>query len=111
MDPYTSNEYDAAVLVALAIQQAGGLNDPLKIRDAMFGVSRGVTSSPAVFGPSQVAEALEAILQGQDINYNGASGHVDFTPSGDVVADFIVWQVNGGQFVTHARIPAAQLEN
>jgi ABC-type branched-subunit amino acid transport system substrate-binding protein len=111
MDPYTSNEYDAAILVALAIQQAGGLNDPLKIRDAMFGVSRGVTSSPTVFGPSQVAEALEAILQGQDINYNGASGNVDFTASGDVVADFIVWQVNGGQFVTHARIPAAQLEN
>jgi ABC-type branched-subunit amino acid transport system substrate-binding protein len=110
LDPYTSNEYDAAVLVALALQRAGGLSDPITFRNAMFAVSRGLTATPLVFGPSQVPQALQAVAQGQDVNYNGASGNVDFTPSGDVVADFIVWQVVGGQFVTHARIPAAQLE-
>ena len=30
LDPYTSNAYDAAILVALAIQAAGGLADPVR---------------------------------------------------------------------------------
>ncbi len=111
LDPSTSNEYDAAILVALAIQRAGGVDDPIKIRDSMFAVSAGLTATPTVYGPSQVAEAIESLAQGADINYNGASGNVDFTPSGDVVADFIIWQVSGGQFITHARISAAQLQN
>jgi neutral amino acid transport system substrate-binding protein len=110
LDPYTSNEYDAAILLALAIQKAGGTSDPVAVRNAMFAVSKGTTPTALVFGPSQVDDALQAVAQGKDINYNGASGNVDLTPSGDVVGGFIVWQVQSGQFATYQRIPAAQLE-
>ena len=111
LDPYTANEYDAAILLALAIEHAGGFSDPTKVRDGMFAVSHGLTATPQVFGPSQIPEAIAAVAQGQDINYQGASGNVDFTPSGDVVGGFIVWEVVQGQYSTYDRITAAQLEN
>jgi branched-chain amino acid transport system substrate-binding protein len=39
-DPYTSSEYDAAILLALAIQAAGSTDGPA-VQKAMFDVSRG----------------------------------------------------------------------
>lgn len=111
MDPYTANEYDAAVVLALAIQSVGSLNDRSKIRDAMFNVSRGRNQGAKVFGPGQIPQALEAIQKGEDVNYNGASGPVDFTDSGDVVADFIIWRVTSQAFQTYSRITAADLGN
>lgn len=98
----TANTYDAAVLIALAMQQAGTATDTVKIRDALFDVSRGGT----VFGPDQLPEALDAIRRGIDIDYDGSSGHVDFQPNGNVDEDFIVWQVRNGSFVTVSHIKA-----
>jgi neutral amino acid transport system substrate-binding protein len=116
LDPYTSSIYDAAILVALALEQAGtaGNLTPSGVRTSMFSVSNGGGQASAMpFNPSQVPQALQALQQGEPINYNGASGNVDFTPSGDVVADFIVWEVvpgsNGDQFTTFREIPATSI--
>jgi branched-chain amino acid transport system substrate-binding protein len=103
--PFASNQYDAAMLAALAIQQAGTLTDGPKIRDALFQVSKG----GQVFGPSQLGEAIQAIQNGTDIDYKGASGDVDFDDFGNVIADYIIWQVVGGKFKVIGRIPAADL--
>jgi len=104
MDPYTSTEYDAAVLIALAIQAAGSTSDPKAIQAAMFNVSHGKGSNAAPFGPAQLPEAIATLRTGGDINYQGASGDVDFSPSGDVISDFLVWQVQGGAFANHSSI-------
>lgn len=98
--------YDAAILAALAIEQAGGTSDPVKIRDALFAVSRGGTS----YGPAQLAEAFVAIRNGDDIDYTGASGPVDFDDNGDVIGNYIIWKVQAGQFVTIDRIKSDKLQ-
>jgi ABC-type branched-subunit amino acid transport system substrate-binding protein len=108
--PYGANQYDAAILLALAIQQAGTSTDGTAIRDAL----RVVASPPgAAFGPGQLVEALDAISKGQDIDYNGASGNCNFTDEGDVTTGYIVWQVApstaGYEFKTVAQIPAGAL--
>lgn len=104
---FVANTYDAAVLIALAIQQAGSATDRVKIRDSLFQVSRGGKA----YSPAQLNEALLAIRQGSDIDYNGASGSVDFDDRGNVEGGFIVWKVENGQFVTAGRITQAELAN
>lgn len=89
-----ANFYDAAILIALAIEQAGKTTDPVAIRDALFQVSKGGRS----YGPAQVGEALEAIRNKQDVDYTGASGDCDFDDNGDVVTGYIVWHVESGKF-------------
>jgi neutral amino acid transport system substrate-binding protein len=86
--PFTANTYDAAILIALAIQQAGSITDHVAIREALIKVS----SEGKPFTPAQVGEALLALRDGQDINYKGASGNVDLEPNGNVKAGFIVWE-------------------
>ena len=98
--------YDAAILAALAIEQAGTTTDPIKIRDSLFAVSRGGKA----FGPLELAEAFLAIRHGEDIDYVGASGPVDFDDYGDVVGNYIVWKVQAGQFVTVDRIKSDKLQ-
>jgi ABC-type branched-subunit amino acid transport system substrate-binding protein len=108
-DPYTSSEYDAAILLALAIQAAGTTDGPA-VQQSMFNVSRGKSPGATAYGPAQVPDAIDALKRGEDINYNGAAGDEDFDDYGNVIGDFIVWQVQNGQFVTHDYIPAMALE-
>jgi branched-chain amino acid transport system substrate-binding protein len=85
---FAANTYDAAILIALAIQQAGSVTDHVAIREAL----RKVASGGKPFTPAQIGEALLAIRQGQDIDYKGASGNVDFEANGNVNSGFIVWE-------------------
>jgi hypothetical protein len=67
-----------------------------------------------VFTPSQVADALQAVRRGEDLDYKGASGAVDFDPSGNVIAGFIVWRVGRNpskavEFQTVGRFTAEEL--
>ncbi len=107
-DPYTSSQYDAVILLALAIQAAGSTDGPA-IQKAMFDVSRGKAKGAMTYGPAQVPDAIQALKRGLDINYNGAAGDEDFDNLGNVVGDFIIWQVKGSSFVTHDYIAASQL--
>ena len=46
-----------------------------------------------VVGPGDIARALELVRDGEDINYIGASGDVDFDEFGNVVSSMRVWTV------------------
>jgi branched-chain amino acid transport system substrate-binding protein len=109
LDPYTSNEYDAAILTMLAMQAAGTSTDGAAIQKAMFAVASGTSNNPTAVGPPDIASALSILKKGGDINYQGASGDVDFTPSGDVIGEFLVWQVSGSAFVNHTVITTTAL--
>jgi ABC-type branched-subunit amino acid transport system substrate-binding protein len=102
---FTANMYDAAILVALAIEQAGTLTDHVAIRDALYAVSK----DGKVYGPGELGEALQAIRSKVNINYEGASGPVDIDDNGNVVSNYIVWQVQKGAFATLGRIDAQSL--
>jgi ABC-type branched-subunit amino acid transport system substrate-binding protein len=87
---YGANQYDAAVVLALAIEQAGSATDGPKIRDALYQVAN---PPGTAYGPDQFVDAINAISKGQDIDYTGASGNCDFDDYGNVTDDYIVWQV------------------
>jgi ABC-type branched-subunit amino acid transport system substrate-binding protein len=101
-----ANYYDAAILAALAVQRAGSSTDTVKIRDSLLEVSR---PGGKAFGPAQVGEALQALRNGQDIDYTGAGGPVDLDQNGDVISDYIIWKVQNGQFQTIERIKSDEL--
>jgi branched-chain amino acid transport system substrate-binding protein len=95
--PYVAHGYDAAFLMALAIEKAGS-PDRAKISKAL----RAVASPPGeVIRPGEWKKAKALIDAGKDINYEGASGKVDFDKNGDVAGLYSVatvgsdgkWQV------------------
>ena len=78
--PYAAHGYDASFLVALAIEKAGSAD-----RAAIGAALREVASGPGtVIRPGEWEKAKAAIAAGEDINYEGASGNVDFDGAGDV---------------------------
>jgi ABC-type branched-subunit amino acid transport system substrate-binding protein len=87
---FAANAFDAAILIAFAIQKAGTVTDRVAIRDALKDVSKPPGRS---ISPAQIGEGLEELRTGGDIDYKGASGNVDFDDDGNVTAGFIVWQV------------------
>jgi ABC-type branched-subunit amino acid transport system substrate-binding protein len=96
---YSPNAYDAIYLLALAIEQAGKA-DSKAIHDHL----RAVANPPGmVIGPGQLAAAKQAIKRGVKINYEGASGSVDFDAHGDVTGLYDIWQVEQGQITVVER--------
>ena len=107
LDAYVANEFDAALVIALAIQQARGTSDRVKLRDAVYANSNGNNTA---YGPADLVGALEALERGDKIHYRGASGDLQFDPRGDVVAGYIVWRANKTGFDTIRHIPADELK-
>ena len=91
--PLVSESFDAGILLALAIERADS-EDPSAIRDAL----REVANPPGiVVGPEDIASALELVRNGEDVNYVGAAGELDFDENGDVSGTIEIWQVKDGK--------------
>lgn len=77
--PFVANGFDVAFLMALAVEKAGG--DRSKMSSAL----RSVASAPGtVIYPGEWKKAKDLITRGKPINYEGASGTLDFDENGDV---------------------------
>lgn len=79
---YSAEAYDAVIVSALAAAQ-GGSDDPTTIRDNLQAVSEGGTKC-TVF-----ADCLVLIANGEDIDYDGASGPITFDKNGDPTEAYI----------------------
>ena len=90
-DAYTANQFDAALILALAIHQAGTSTEGAKIRDALYQVTN---PAGVAFGPTQFVEAVSQISNHIAVKYRGASGATTFDDNGNVAGDYIVWRVN-----------------
>ena len=91
--PLVSESFDAGVMLALAIEKADS-EDPATIRDAL----REIANPPGVVvGPENVAEALELVRNGEDVNYVGAAGELDFDANGDVTGTIEIWHIKDGK--------------
>jgi len=93
--PYYDTAYDAAMVIALAAQKAGS-TDSEAIRDNL----RDVANAPGeVILPGEWEKAVALLADGQDINYEGASGSVDFDDNGDVPGTIGHWEIQDGEIV------------
>jgi branched-chain amino acid transport system substrate-binding protein len=91
--PFLRETYDAVYLMALAAEKS--LTDDIDIREALREIANpeGTVINPGTAGFEQ---ALEAIANGEDINYEGATGPVDLDDNGDVLIGAIeTWHVDG----------------
>jgi branched-chain amino acid transport system substrate-binding protein len=80
---FAPEAYDAVMLVGLAALEAGS-SVGSDIRDHMIPVSGGPGTVVQTF-----ADGAALIADGQDIDYDGVSGPVDFTADGDIGAGFV----------------------
>lgn len=90
---FASQSYDAAFLLALAMEKtegnAEGLNEAL----------REIATQPGeTILPGEWEKAAALIKEGKDINYEGASGSHEFDENGDVPGVFDEMVVKGGKF-------------
>jgi ABC-type branched-subunit amino acid transport system substrate-binding protein len=96
--PFVREAFDAVVVIALAASAAGTNTESVAIRDALRDVSNapGTEYGPGIIeSPTDLAAALEAAAGGEDIDYSGASGSVDFDDNGDVLFGAIeVWSID-----------------
>ncbi len=83
---FSAHAYDCAIIIALATV-AAGTDEPSAIRDHMIDVTRDGEDC------STFAECVELLEAGEDINYNGASGPLNFTEDGQPGAgSYDVWE-------------------
>ena len=94
--------YDATALLLLAVEQSGGRGGA-----ALATALREVSQTGDAYGPTQLGAAVSAVAGGADVDFDGASGPVDFDQYGDVVADYDVWVFNSSDdaFAVSRRVP------
>jgi branched-chain amino acid transport system substrate-binding protein len=91
---FIGRTYDAVMLTALAIEQAGS-TDRTKIRNAL----RQICCAPGeVIEPGEWAKAKADIAAGKKINYEGASGSCDFDEYGNVTGVYGHYIIENGAF-------------
>ncbi len=93
--PYVGESYDAAAIIALAIQ-AGGSADKQSILNNISKVSN---APGIIINPGQLSYGLQMLAAGNDIDYQGATD-VEFNAFGDAAGAFKELEVSGGEFVT-----------
>ncbi|NGD82578.1 hypothetical protein, partial [Klebsiella pneumoniae] len=113
--PFTASAYDAAVAIGLAAAEAIASGAEQLTGEVLRDHLRPVSNPPGeeITGGSQeaITQAMQMIKDGQDINYAGASGAVDFDEQGDVVTPIEVWKftADGGietvEYQSAAEIP------
>lgn len=97
---YAPQAYDAAFLLALAIEKNGSAS-----RDGLSKALREVASAPGEkILPGEWKKAIELIKAGTDIDYDGAGGALDFDAAGDVDGIIVQLAVEGGKFVEKGEI-------
>jgi branched-chain amino acid transport system substrate-binding protein len=86
---YIAEAYDAAFMLALAIEKAGS-TDGAKIKAAL----NSICCAPGEkVEPGEWAKAKQLIAQGKDIDYVGGGGKQDFDANGDVEGSIGEWIV------------------
>ena len=99
--PFIANAYDAAAVIGLAAYAAkvrGLPQTSTNIREQL----RTVANPPGTFiGPGEFKLAFEMLSAGKSINYEGASGTIDFDENGDVIAPIEVWRFKEGKITTY----------
>ena len=98
--PFIANAYDAMAVIGLAAYAARVKGLPViseNIRDYV----RVVANPPReIIIPGEFDQAFMLLKQGKAINYEGATGTVDFDEKGDVITPIEVWQFSQGKIVT-----------
>jgi ABC-type branched-subunit amino acid transport system substrate-binding protein len=98
---FAANMYDATVLTVLAMVQSGSTEGT-----AINETIRDVANPPGVI-VGGYEDALAALEEGKEIDYNGASGPVDLDETGTATSPYSIQQVRDGEWVQVEFYPAS----
>jgi branched-chain amino acid transport system substrate-binding protein len=106
--PAVDRAYDATVIAALAIAQAGNAT-PAAIRDSVRKVldDKGTV---VYAGPDQLKQGLTLIAEHKPIRYVGVIGAVQFDKNGDITGPFRLWRIQNGQVTTTGETPREKVD-
>ncbi len=93
--PYVGESYDAAALIALAIQ-AGGSADRASIAENILSVAN--APGEAIM-PGELGKALQILADGGEVDYVGATG-VELIGPGEAGGSYQEFEVVDGEFAT-----------
>ncbi|RLC68762.1 MAG: hypothetical protein DRI26_09785, partial [Chloroflexi bacterium] len=103
---FAANAYDAIMVVALAIARADEVSGTA-IRDNLCAVAN---PPGEVVTYAEISQALSLLVQGEEINYEGVSGLVDFDEWGDTTsAVFELWRIEGCEVVTQELVEVSEV--
>ncbi|WP_144796839.1 ABC transporter substrate-binding protein [Halorubrum depositum] len=89
---FTSQSYDSAAALILA-NVAAGENNGTAVRDQLRRIAN---PDGTAYGPGEFLDAVEAVANGENINYQGASSAVNFDQNGDPAsAAYSIWEFAG----------------
>ncbi|WP_189471223.1 ABC transporter substrate-binding protein [Litchfieldella qijiaojingensis] len=92
---FAAQAYDAAFLLAMAIEKNGSDS-----REGLSQALRDVATAPGeVILPGEWEKAKQLLADGQEVNYEGASGSHEFDENGDVPGVVNEMAVEDGSFV------------
>ncbi len=100
-DPFvfTPHSYDAIAVTALSMARAVGQGQETTGANIAANL-RSVANKPGTeFTVGQLGDALKAAAAGDDINYLGASGAVEFDANGDPFGPVGTWTIEDGKIV------------
>ena len=97
-----------AMVKASVINAAAGNMDPTtmtgtQVRDALLQLNDQDPANAATrvtfgTGTTEIAKGIKAIVAGLPVDYDGASGNVNFDSVGNVFDIATLWSIQGGQF-------------
>jgi branched-chain amino acid transport system substrate-binding protein len=91
---FDAHAFDAVILAFLAAAAANSA-DPADVKQELQAVS-GPPGDPFTF--EQLADAITALSNGEDIDYQGASGPIDWDENGDPTsATYELWRFENGE--------------
>jgi len=96
------------MLIMLAAAAASkDLADPTQVTGAQIRDALRTINAPngtvVRTGPDEFAKAIMLLSENKPINYEGASGPVDFDSNLNIIDRIVHWKVVGGQFVDIAK--------
>ncbi|MEM6441645.1 MAG: ABC transporter substrate-binding protein [Pseudomonadota bacterium] len=92
---FRRESYDAAALIALAMQAAGS-HDPAEFKDQVLAVAN-APGEPIL--PGQLDRALKILAEGGDVDYIGAT-NVELIGPGEASGTYREYEVQGGEYTT-----------
>jgi len=101
---YSEHSYDAIYLIAYAIQMAES-SDPLIFKDFLRTVSgtenikKTSLADPFIININEFNIGKNILLKGGIINYEGASGPINFDQSGDPKPKIVIWGIENNEYV------------
>lgn len=96
---YAEHAYDALYSIVYAMLKAQSvLPDDIKQSLRMVTGNTGSGSESVIINVNEYENAKVLLLSGVDINYEGASGAINFDENGDPESKFVIWGIRDGEY-------------